>query len=325
MKTPSVSITGRDLLTISDLSSDDLNSVLEGATVLKAAHKQSVDHSVLKNKSLAMIFEKPSLRTRTTFEVGMLQLGGHSIDLAQEHLQLGVRESISDVGRNLARWVDIVMARVFAHSTLEELASSSTVPVINGLSDRSHPCQILADLLTIKEKYGGFSDVRLAYVGDGYNVANSLIAGCSILGIPIRLACPEGYDPLRSVIEDSLKAYPSANIELVRNPFEAVTGANVVYTDSWISMGLEEDASSRVKAFAKYQVNKELMGHADNNAIFMHCLPAHRGQEVTDEVLDGPNSVVFDQAENRLHAQKSLLVHTIKGADTFKHIAETLR
>tara|TARA_Y100000590_G_scaffold469293_1_gene655998 strand:- start:321 stop:1277 length:957 start_codon:yes stop_codon:yes gene_type:complete len=318
-------MTGRDLLAISDLTTDGLRSILEGAAILKVAHKQNIDHSVLKNKSLAMIFEKPSLRTRTTFEVGMLQLGGHSIDLAQEHLQLGVRESISDIGRNLARWVDIVMARVFEHNTLEKLASSSSIPVINGLSDRSHPCQILADLFTIMETYGDFRDITVAYVGDGYNVANSLIAGCSMLGIPIRLSCPKGYEPSRSVIEHSLKAYPQANIEIMRDPFEAVTGANVVYTDSWISMGLEKDAKSRIKAFTKYQVNKELMSRAENNAIFMHCLPAHRGQEVTDEVIDGPNSAVFEQAENRLHVQKSLLVHTINGADTFKHIAETLR
>ena len=308
-------LVGRDLLTLAALTGDELRLILDSASTLKLALKARVPHTLLAGRTLAMIFEKPSLRTRATFETGMAQLGGHAVDLAHEHLQMGVRESIADVGRNLDRWVDAIMARVFTHSTLTELADAAGVPVINGLSDKSHPCQILADLLTLREHKGSLDGLKLAYIGDGFNVAAPLV------GMSITLACPEGYEPgADTIAEARAVAGGSISIDIVRDPREAVRGADAVYTDSWISMGLEDEIEARLQAFGPYQVDASLMSAAGDDAIFMHCLPAHRGQEVTGEVIDGPRSVVFDQAENRLHAQKALLVHLIRGPDAFKEL-----
>ena len=314
-------LVGRDLLNLSTLSSADIRVILDSAATLKLALQKGVPHPLLAGRTLAMIFEKPSLRTRATFETGISQLGGHAVDLAHEHLQMGVRESISDVGRNLTRWVDAIMARVFAHDTLTQLADAADVPVINGLSDRSHPCQILADLLTLREHRGQLEGLRLAYVGDGFNVANSLIAAAPLVGMSITLACPEGFEPGPDTVAEARAAANGAtSIQVVRDPQEAVSGADAVYTDSWISMGLEDEVETRLQAFAPYQVNAALMDAAGDDAIFMHCLPAHRGQEVSDDIIDSPQSVVFDQAENRLHVQKALLVHLIRGPDAFKEL-----
>ncbi len=306
---------GRDFLSLADLSADELQALLDFAADLKARQKRREPHRLLEGCTLAMIFEKPSLRTRATFETGMTQLGGHAIDLAREHLQMGVRESVPDVARNLERWVDAIMARVFAHSTLEELARYAHVPVINGLSDYSHPCQILSDLLTIREHKGGLAGRTLAYVGDGNNVCHSLLLGGALAGMHVRVGCPEGYEPLPSVVEQArrLAERNGACIELMHDPREAVTGADVVYTDSWVSMGQEAERELRIRVFPPYQVNARLLQYARPDAVVMHCLPAHRGEEITDDVMDGPQSIIFDQAENRLHAQKALLVALIRG------------
>lgn len=318
---PPNGLLGRDFLEIADFSGEELRDLLDNAATLKLAVREGLPHTLLAGRTMAMIFEKPSLRTRATFETGMAQLGGHAVDLAHEHLQMGVRESIADVGRNLARWVDVIMARVYTHDTLTELAAAAEVPVINGLSDLSHPCQVLADLLTIREHKGVLEGMKLVYVGDGFNVASSLLAAAPRLGLSITLACPEGYDPGPAAIAAARAATDDpATIKIVRNPRVAVAGAHAVYTDSWISMGLEDETETRLRAFADYQVDAELMALAEPDAIFMHCLPAHRGQEVSDEVMDGPQSVVFDQAENRLHVQKALLVQLIRGPVAFKEL-----
>ncbi len=311
-------LASRDFLNISDFDGVELESILDGAARLKLALRSGRPHPLLPGTTLAMIFEKPSLRTRTTFEAGMTQLGGHAIDLAQEHLQIGVRETIEDVGRNLCRWVDAIMARVFDHAVLERLAESSTVPVVNGLSDRSHPCQIIADLMTLRERKGSLEGVKLAYVGDGNNVTNSLLAAAPRLGLAMACACPAGYEPDQHLLA---KASDGGASVLVDDPIEAVTDADAIYTDTWISMGQESETQERIALFRPYQVNAEVMAAAKPDAVFMHCLPAHRGQEVTDEVIDGPQSVVFDQAENRLHAQKSLLIHLIRGSEAFNELA----
>ncbi|MCY3802357.1 MAG: ornithine carbamoyltransferase [Chloroflexi bacterium] len=311
-------LAGRDFLNISDLDGVELESILDGASQLKLALKNGRPQHLLSGNTLAMIFEKPSLRTRATFEAGMTQLGGHAIDLAQEHLQIGVRETIEDVGRNLCRWVDAIMARVFDHSMLDRLAESSSVPVINGLSDRSHPCQIIADLMTLQERNGSLAGVKLAYVGDGNNVANSLLAAAPRLGFTMVCACPAGYEPDGDLLTE---ADNSGAGVLVDDPVDAVTDADAVYTDTWVSMGQESEAKERLALFRPFQVNAKVMAAAKPDAIFMHCLPAHRGQEVTDDVIDGPQSAVFDQAENRLHAQKSLLVHLIRGGEAFNELA----
>lgn len=262
-----------------------------------------------------MIFEKPSLRTRATFAIGMQQLGGQVVDLAAEHLQMGVRETVPDVAHNLERWVDVIMARVFDHETLESLAEHADIPVINGLSDYTHPCQILADLLTMQEHKGDLAARKIAYVGDGYNVANSLLFGAGKLGYHLAVGSPAGYLPPDDIIARAhdLAQESGATLELCSDPIATVRDADVVYTDSWVSMGLEAEAAERERAFPPYQVNSDLLSHARADAIVMHCLPAHRGMEITDEVMDGPQSVVFDQAENRLHAQKAVLLELLVG------------
>ena len=313
---------GQDFLTLADLSPDQLRSLLDRAAQLKAMQANGQPHPLLAGLSLAMLFEKASLRTRTTFMVGMAQLGGFAVDLMNEHTQIGVRESIPDIARNLERWVDALMARVYAHRTLEELAAWADIPVINGLSDLTHPCQALADVLTMREHLGGLAGHRLAYVGDGFNVCNSLLFAGALAGMQVRVAAPEGYEPDDDILERAQEIADDAGggIEIGNDPEVAVTDAEVVYTDAWVSMGLEHEAAERREIFAPFGVDNRMMALADPDAIFMHCLPAHRGEEVTDAILDGPQSVVFDQAENRLHTQKALLVAVMRGDAAFDEL-----
>ncbi|MEO0129071.1 MAG: ornithine carbamoyltransferase [candidate division WOR-3 bacterium] len=297
----------RDLTSIFDLTRDEINKIFEITRDLKAKQKKGVEHKLLKDKTLAMIFEKPSLRTRVTFETGMTQLGGHAIYLAPADIQLGKRESVKDVAKNLSRWVDIIMARVFSHNTIRELAENADIPVINGLCDLEHPCQILCDLFTVIEKKGDLNKVTLAFIGDGNNVCNSFIAASALLDFKLNVATPKGYEPNREYMARAKK------VEWTSNPAEAVKDADVIYTDVWASMGQESEAESRKKIFRPYQLNSELLKNAQKkDYLIMHCLPAHRGEEITDEVIDGPHSIVFDQAENRLHIQKGIMVFLCK-------------
>lgn len=299
----------RDLLTLADLSADELWHVLNVAQELKDEWREGGNQPILMGKSLGMIFQKPSLRTRVSFEVGMQQLGGQALYLSPDELQLGKRESVEDVGRVLSRYVDCIMARVFEHRHVELLATHSRVPVINGLSDYSHPCQGLADLFTILERKGVLRGLKLAWVGDGNNVLTSLLFGGSKLGVDISAATPPGYEPPTAVVELAFRSAQESGSEIVigNDPNAAVEGADIIYTDVWTSMGQEAQLQQRLKDFAAYQVNSSLVARAAPDVMVMHCLPAHRGQEITDEVADGPNSALFDQAENRMHAQKGLL------------------
>lgn len=297
-----------DLISIHDLEAGEVREILDLAIAVKrdpAAHRER-----LAAKTLAMIFEKPSLRTRVSFETGMTQLGGHAIAIQGGEIALGKRESVADVARTLDGMVDGIMARTFSHQVLIDLARHASVPVINGLSDHLHPCQALADFLTIRERLGRLEGVTLAWVGDGNNVAHSLMYAGAKLGAHVRLACPEGYDPDPEVVANARAdaRATGSRIETGRDPVAAVRGADVVYTDTWASMGQEAEHAERVKVFRPYQVNARLMAEAAPGAIFMHCLPAHRGEEVTDEVMDSAASVVFPQAANRLHAQKAVLL-----------------
>lgn len=292
---------GSSLVSAADLSRAEVEGLLSRAMRLK---QTPVGERVLDRRVLAMLFEKPSLRTRVSFETGMTQLGGHAIYLAPRDVQIGSRETVADVARNLSRLADGIMARTFAHETVETLAAHATVPVINGLSDLEHPCQALADLLTVHEHKGLENQPAIAYIGDGNNVCHSLMILAHTLDLPMRVATPAGYRPLDAIAERC------PNVELLADPAEAADGAAVVYTDVWTSMGQEDAAEQRRQAFRDYRVDEALMARGDD-AIFMHCLPAHRGEEITDEVMDGPNSIVFDQAENRLHAQKAVLVHVM--------------
>ncbi|MCL5037954.1 MAG: ornithine carbamoyltransferase [Chloroflexi bacterium] len=300
---------GRSLLSMTDLSREELHQVLDLATLLKFQQKVGQPHHLLAGKTLGMIFEKPSTRTRVSFEAGIYQLGGMGLYLSRNDLQLGRGETIGDTARTLGRFVDIIMARVFAHKTVEDLAKYSGVPVINGLSEREHPCQILGDLLTIKEKKGKLEGLNLCFIGDGNNVCHSLLLGCAMTGINMSVAHPAGYAPLPAIVDEAQKIGEENNavIKVVEQVVDAVGDADVIYTDVWVSMGQEENAEDKQKKFSKYQVNKNLVKLAGPKVIVMHCLPAHRGEEITDEVMDGPHSVVFDQAENRLHAQKAVM------------------
>lgn len=292
----------RHLTSMFDLSKDEIYHIFELSLKMKEALKKGVEHKMLKDRTLAMIFEKPSLRTRVTFETGMTQLGGHAIYLAPSDIQLGKRESVGDVARNLSRWVDLIMARVFAHATITGLAEHATVPVINGLCDLEHPCQILCDLLTVLEKKSNLEKTTIVYIGDGNNVCNSFVAASSILGFTFIAAVPAGYEPNREYLNRAKRA------TVVHDPVKAAAEADIIYTDVWASMGQEAEAAQRKKIFAPYQVNAGLMKKAKKGALVMHCLPAHRGEEITDEVIDSPASIVFDQAENRLHIQKGIMV-----------------
>jgi ornithine carbamoyltransferase len=303
------------MLRIQDYTADELLQVLSLALKLKEENKKGIPHHHLAGKTLAMIFTKNSTRTRVSFEVGMYQLGGTALFLSAADIQLKRGETISDTAKTLSRMVDGIMIRTFAQADPEDLAKYGSVPVINGLTDESHPCQALADLLTFYEYKGGFAGKKLAYIGDGNNVANSLLAICAKLGVNISVACPKGYTPgpaiMAGAFEDAKES--GANVFLTHDPYKAVEDADAVYTDVWASMGQEAGADEKYKDFEGYEVNADLMKHAKSNAIFLHCLPAHRGEEVSGDVIDGPQSAVFDQAENRLHAQKALMVLLMKG------------
>lgn len=300
----------RDFLAIADHSSAELKSLLELAIQLKAEHAEGGNKPILKGKSLAMVFQKPSLRTRVSFEMGMQHLGGHAIYIGPSEIGLGQRESIADVARVLDGYVDGIMARVFAHDHVLQLAQWAQRPVINGLSDYNHPCQGLADALTIYEHYKGkVKGLKVVFLGDGNNVAVSLMHVSAKLGMNFAIANPAGYDIVPSAVELGKKfaAESNSTLEFLTDPNEAVKGADVIYTDTWTSMGQEEESKKREAVFPPYQVNAKLLQSAKPTAIVMHCLPAHRGQEITDEVADGPQSALFPQAHNRLHAQKALL------------------
>jgi ornithine carbamoyltransferase len=296
----------KDIVCIFDLSRGEIEDILSLAGELKDKFKRKETFRPLAGKSLAMIFEKPSLRTRVTFETGMTQLGGHAIFLTPNDINMGVRESVADTARNLERIVDGIMARTFSHEVIVDLAREASIPVINGLSDRLHPCQGLTDCFTILERLGSLSGAKLAFLGDGNNVAHSLIYACSRLGMDFSIACPPGYEPLPEIIAEAQAETESA-IFVTHDIAEALEGADAVYTDTWASMGQEDEAAERRKAFAPYQLNRNALGLAKPDALVMHCLPAHRGEEITDEVMDGPQSVVYDQAENRLHTQKAIM------------------
>jgi ornithine carbamoyltransferase len=291
----------RDFLKISDLSAPEVSDLFEVAAAMKSG---KYTERPLEGKTLALIFAKSSTRTRVSFEVGAYQLGGHGLFLSSQDMQLGRGETISDTANVLSRYVHGIMIRTFAHSDVEELAEHATIPVINGLTDLLHPCQLLADMLTVWEEFGGWDGRIVAWVGDGNNMANSWLNTAALLGFELRLACPEGYEPNHEIFEAAKKA---ATVSIVEDPDEAVRGAHVVTTDVWASMGQEADAEARRLAFKGYTVDSKMMGLAADDAIFLHCLPAHRGEEVAAEVIDGPQSRVFDQAENRLHAQKALV------------------
>ena len=292
----------RDLLRIADLSTQEIEAILALAKRLKAELRAGTPHPLLAGRTLAMIFEKPSLRTRVTFEVGMVQLGGAAIHLGPGDIRLGERESAGDIARNLERWVDLVMARTFLHQSVVDLAAGARVPVINGLSDLHHPCQVLSDCFTLLERRGRLAGLRVAFIGDGNNVVHSWMDAAVRLGFGFVLACPPGYEPDPSIIAE---ARPHATI--THDVEIAARGADVLYTDVWTSMGQEAEAKARRRAFVRYQVNERVVALAGPRALVMHCLPAHRGEEITDAVLDGPQSVVFEQAENRLHVQKAIM------------------
>ncbi len=298
-------LAGRDCLTLAEFSPEEVRLILDQAVRLKSLRKSRIPFRPLFGKTLAMVFQKPSNRTRVSFEVGMYQLGGHALHISPEEIQIGKRETPSDTGRVLARYIDAIMVRTFDHEELEELAAAADVPVINGLSDSHHPCQALADLLTIREELGELEGVKITYVGDGNNVAHSLALGCALTGAELTISHPPDHGPDPRVTELAAKLGDAPTI--TEDPQEGVAGARVIYTDVWASMGQEAEAEERKKQFMPYQVNEELMDQAAPGAIFLHCLPAHRGEEVTAGVIDGPQSRVFDQAENRLHAQKALL------------------
>ena len=304
---------GKDFLSIKDFSPSEIQYLLVLARQVKAHPGTYSD--ALKRKTLAMIFEKPSLRTRVSFDVGIQQLGGFSLYLSPAEINLGKRESIHDVAKNLERMVDGIMIRTFAHEIVEEMAHHAGIPVINGLTDYSHPCQALADYLTIWETLGKFDDIKIAYVGDGNNVAHSLMFTGAQLGSHVWIATPPGYEPKADALKWAVKRgrETGGTCNVTNNPREAVLAADVIYTDVWASMGQESEKEKRQKLFAPYQVNKDLFNHAQRKAIFLHCLPAHRGDEVTAEVIDSPQSLVFQQAENRLHAQKAIMLELMKG------------
>ena len=299
----------KDLLAITDLTPKEIETILKRSAVLKKLQKQGKGHQTLKGKSLGMIFEKSSTRTRVSFEVGMFQLGGQALFLSPNDLQIGRGEPIADTARTLSRYLDGILIRTFAQATVEELARAASIPVINGLTDLHHPCQALADLLTIQEKKKKLKGLTLAYIGDGNNVANSLIQACVKVGMHFAIACPRGYE-LDAAILRTAKAEgrnTGASVIVTDDPSRAVRNADVVYTDVWASMGQEAEQAKRLKAFRGYQVDDKLVKAARRGTIVMHCLPAHRGEEITAAVIDGPQSVIFDQAENRLHVQKAVL------------------
>ncbi len=300
----------KDLLTLNQFDSMEIKSLLSDAVQLKKMQKQGIPHPFLTGKVLGLIFEKSSTRTRVSFEVGMLQLGGHAIFLSSKDIQLGRGETVADTAKVLSRYVDGIMVRTFAHSSIVEFAENATVPVINGLTDLHHPCQVLADLLTVLEHKGKLTGLKICYVGDGNNnMTHSLLEGATKVGMHISIASPKGYEPDVSIINGALDIanQTGSSVVITNDPIEAVENADVIVTDVWTSMGMEDQYEERLQVFKPYQVNAELCKHAKSDFIFLHCLPAHRGEEVTADIIDGPHSVVFDEAENRLHAQKAIL------------------
>jgi ornithine carbamoyltransferase len=298
----------RDFISLVDYSKGDILEILAMARRLKKSPQKK--NKLLKGKSVALIFQKPSNRTRVSFETGIFQLGGNAIYLAPDDISLGKREPTSDIAKTLSRYVGGIVARVFHHKDLLSLAEYATVPVINALSDQSHPCQAMADIMTIQEKFGKFEGLKVAYIGDGNNMTNSLMVASSKVGMSMAVATPKGYEPDIACFKKSAEAAKKlgANITLGNDPAAAIAGAHVIYTDTWISMGQEKETEKRLKDFKDYQIDAKLAARADKKHIFMHCLPAHRGQEVAGEVIDGKHSVIFDEAENRLHAQKAIMV-----------------
>lgn len=315
----SASLRGRDLLSVADLTRDEVERLFERAAALKAEDRARREHGTpaaapLAGQTLAMLFQKPSLRTRVTFEAGMNQLGGHAIYLTED-VVMGARESVRDVARNLERFVDAIVARTGPHEVVVELAGQASIPVINGLTLREHPCQALADVFTIRERFGDLRGRVLAFVGDGNNVYHSLALLGVLLGMEVRLAHPSDYGPNPKIVEQAqtLAATTGGSLVFGRNPAQVVRGADVVYTDAWTSMGQEVETEARRDAFADYQVDDALMDTAGPDAVAMHCLPAHRGEEITSAVMDGPRSIIWEQSENRLHVQKALLVEVLAG------------
>jgi len=301
----------RHLLSAGDLSHDDVLRLFRVAAELKQQLKAGRHSSALAGRTLALIFEKPSLRTRVTFEVGLIQLGGRGVYLSSGEIGMGSRESVPDVARNLSRWVDGIVARVYSHATVEGLARHANIPVINGLSDLEHPCQAVADFFTLWERGIDFATARFAWIGDGNNVCHSLMLLGGLLGCTMVICCPEGHDPDPRILRRAGRS--GGGIALTRDPMEAARDADVLYTDVWISMGQEAEREQRLETFSRYQLSDPLVAAAKSSALVMHCLPAHRGEEITDAVLDGPRSIVLDQAENRLHAQKAILLELLGG------------
>lgn len=304
-----MNLKGRDFISLMDFSTQELSYLLDLASEIKAKTKSGVLEPVLKDKNLVLIFSKPSLRTRVSFETGIRQLGGNSLTLKQDEINLGVRETIADTARVLSRYADCVMIRTFAHSDVEEFAKYASVPTINGLTDDSHPCQIMADLLTIKEHFKKLKGLKLVYSGDGNNVANSLLVGCALMGLDVTIACPKGYEPMEKYVEFAKNAAikTGSKVSIEHDPKKAVEGANIIYTDVWASMGQESEANIRKEIFKSYQVNDELCSCASDDVIVLHCLPAHREEEITHSVLEKNAEVIFEQAENRMHAQKAIM------------------
>lgn len=301
----------KDFLSFNDIDEHELESIIADAMHLKRLKSAGTAHEFLRGKSLGMIFEKASTRTRVSFEVGMTDLGGHALFLNPQDMQLGRGEEVRDTARVLARYVDAVMIRAYKHANIEEFARHSTVPVVNGLSDIQHPCQVLADIMTLTERFHDLRDLRLAWIGDGNNVCNSWILSSALTGMEIVIASPPGYQPKDALINQARAA--GGRITIVTDPEEAVRDADVLYTDIWVSMGDEQERAERLKALKGYTIDSRLLAQAPPDALVMHCLPAHRGEEITDEVMEGPQSIVWDQAENRLHAQKALLVRLLAG------------
>jgi len=304
-----INMKGKSLLTIHELTLEEVWQIFELSKSLKEKRLSGEPHRLLEGKKLGMIFSKPSTRTRVSFEVGIFELGGTGLYFNQNDLQLKKSENVSDTAKVLSRYLDGIMIRTFDHQDVVDLATFGSIPIINGLTDLHHPCQVLADLFTILEKKRTLQGLKLAYIGDGNNMAHSLLHGCAKVGMNISIASPSGYTPLDSVVAESQKdaKYMGSTIEILNDPIAAVKDADIVYTDVWASMGQEKEAQERKKKFLKYQINHELVKHAKDDYLFMHCLPAHRGDEVVNEVIDSANSVVFDEAENRLHVQKAVM------------------
>lgn len=300
----------RDFLTVTDLSTEELRDTLALAAELKREHHEGRLRTPAQGKVLGLIFHKPSLRTRVSFESGMARLGGYAIYISDREIGMGTREAVSDIARVLSRYTDAVMIRTFSHAWVEEMAEHADVPIINGLTDEFHPCQILADLLTVQENFPGLDGRRIVFVGDGNNVAKSWLNAARRLPIEVVVCCPEGYEPEASFME-TVRAETGDRVRVIHDPKDAVQGADVIYTDVWASMGQEEEAAERKRVFAPYQINDAFLSGAADDAIVLHCLPAHRGEEITHEVLEGPRSRVFDEAENRMHAQNALLVRLL--------------